>query len=333
MAGCSIGDLSMAELSMSRPWLRGAVMSHTCSELARSGLHLVRANWQTRDPYSAVPFVPDVETDQQRRDLLDNARVLKLATINRSHARDLRREFHRNLRGIGIIAAYDDVAIHIFIAVEHVRRNVVERRRDRNALRNQFRRLLRGRALPHANGAAGASAHARSERNGGINQDAAWTNRRLQLLQQRCLPFERHGEHQQIAGSAGRRIFHPRHLSICARPLADCLCRLLCPSGIARADDDGLSRARPAQRKACARRTRAPDHRDGAAHANSGTNNDSDEMDSAGSLIFIREYFVLRSAGMRPISRINAWKSSGLVYCPAVAPASREIFSSISVPP
>src|ERR1700674_5120809 len=155
MAGCSIGDLSMAELSMSRPWLRGAVMSHTCSELARSGLHLVRANWQTRDPYSAVPFVPDVETDQQRRDLLDNARVLKLATINRSHARDLRREFHRNLRGIGIIAAYDDVAIYVvvIVGVELFCRNVLERGRDGNALRNQLRRLLRSRSLPHANGA------------------------------------------------------------------------------------------------------------------------------------------------------------------------------------
>src|SRR6202795_632931 len=128
----------MAELSMSRPWLRGAVMSHTNGELARSRPHLVRAIWQPGDPNSAVAFVPDVETDQQRGDLLDDARILQLATINRSHARDLRREFHRNLRGIGIIAAYDDVAIDIFIAVEHIRRNVLERGRDRNTLRDKL---------------------------------------------------------------------------------------------------------------------------------------------------------------------------------------------------
>src|ERR1700694_547373 len=127
----------MAGLSMSRPWLRGAVMSHTYGELARSRPHLVRAVGQTRDPYSTVPLVPDVETDQQRGDLLDNARVLELAAINRSHARDLRREFHRNQRCIGIIAAYDHIAIDIFIAVEHVRRHVLERGRDRNALRHQ----------------------------------------------------------------------------------------------------------------------------------------------------------------------------------------------------
>ena len=41
---------------------------------------------------------------------------------------------------------------------------------------------------------------------------------------------------------------------------------------------------------------------------------------------------VERSAGMRPMARIRRWNSSGGTYCPAVAPASREMFSSISVP-
>src|SRR5208282_2320381 len=222
-------------------------------------------------------------------------------------------------------------------------------RRDGNAIRNKFSSLLRRRALPHAKSAAGASADTRSQRNGGINQNAARTDRRLQLLQQSGLPFERHGEHQQTAGRAGGRIFQPGNLSICARSLANCLCRLLRARGIARADDDGLSRARPAQREARTSRAGAADDCDGAAHAdvhaifhanfhaNSATSacskEASEETDSTGSLIFMREYFVLRSAGMRPIPRINAWKSSGLVYWPAVAPASREIFSSISVPP
>src|SRR5438105_5206345 len=330
MAGLSIGDLSR-----SRPWLRGAVMSHKCGALARSRTHLERAIWQARDSYSAVAFVPDVETDQQRGDLLDNARILQLPAINRSHARDLHREFHRDLRGIRIIAAHDHVAIDVFVivAVELFCRNVLERGRDRNALRNKLSRLLRSRALPHAYGAAGASAHAGSQRNRGINQNAARTNCRLQLLQQRRLTFERHSEHQQIAGSASCRIFHPGNLSICAHMFTNRLRRLSRPSSIARADNDSLSRTRPAQRQPRTRRAGTTDHHDGTAHANSGTNNDSDEMDSAGSLIFIREYFVLRSAGIRPISRINNWKSSGLVYWPAVAPASREIFSSISVPP
>src|SRR5260221_2804944 len=326
---------SMAELSIDDPWLRGAVMWHTCGALARSRPRLVRAIRQARDPDSAVPFVPDIETDQQRRDLFDDACVLQLPTINRSHASDLRREFHRNLRGIRIIAAYDDIAIDIVVdvAVEYVCRNVLECRCDRNALRNKFRRLLRCRALPHADGATGASAHTRRQRNGSVNQDAARADRRFLPLQQRCLPFQQHCEHQQIARGARSRILHPQNLSICDPPLTDCLRRLLCPGSIARADDDGLSRARPAQRKARARRTGASDDCDGATQSNSETRSHSEETDSTGSLIFMREYFVLRSAGMRPISRINAWKSSGLVYCPAVAPASREIFSSISVPP
>src|SRR4029077_19132296 len=98
---------------------RSSHVAHACGELARSRPHLVRAIWQTRDPDSAVPFVPDVETDQQCGDLLDDARILQLPTINRSHARNLRREFHRNLRSIRIITAYDHITIDIFIAVEY----------------------------------------------------------------------------------------------------------------------------------------------------------------------------------------------------------------------
>src|ERR1700730_11346249 len=110
---------------------------------------LVPASGQACDPYSAVPFMPDVKTDQQRGDLLDDTRILELAAINRSHARNLRREFHRNLRGIGIIAAYDHIAVHVpaIVAVEHVRRNVVKRGGDGTAFRNKLCRLLGGRAL------------------------------------------------------------------------------------------------------------------------------------------------------------------------------------------
>src|SRR6266852_9047021 len=96
-------------------------VAHTCRALARSRPHLVRAIWQACDPYSTVPLVADVETDQQRGDLLDDTRILKLATINRSHARDLCSKIHRNLRGIRIVAAHDDVAIHnvVDVAVEY----------------------------------------------------------------------------------------------------------------------------------------------------------------------------------------------------------------------
>src|SRR5208283_1409158 len=295
---------------------------------------------QARNPYSAVAFVADVQADQQRGNLLDKASVLQFAAINRSHTGDLRREFHRKLRGILVVAAYDYVAIDIVVSSEFFCGQVVECGRDRNALRNKFRRLLRRRALPYAEGAAGAATDARSERNGGVDQNAAGADRGFQLLQQFGLSCERHGEHEQIGGGAGGRIFHSGNLRVCAHTLADRLGRLLGARGIARSDDDGLSRTRPAQRQARTCGSGAAEDGDGAGHAGfhaksgaSASETISEENDSTGSLICIREYFVLRSAGMRPISRINDWKSSGLVYCPAVAPASREIFSSISVPP
>src|SRR5208337_1805266 len=108
-------------------------------------------------------------------------------------------EFHRDLHGIRIVTAYDHVAIDVGIAIEHVRRNVVECCRDGNAFGYKLSRLLCSRALPNANGAAGASADTCSQRNGGINQDAALTHCSLQLLEQRSLTFKWHGEHQQIA--------------------------------------------------------------------------------------------------------------------------------------
>jgi hypothetical protein len=52
-----------------------------------------------------------------------------------------------------------------------------------------------------------------------------------------------------------------------ADALADCLGRLLRARGIARADDDGLARARPAQRQAGTGGAGAADDGDGAAHA------------------------------------------------------------------
>src|SRR5208282_6847957 len=142
---------------------------------------------------------------------------------------------------------------------EHVRRKVVECCRDGNAFGYKLSRLLCSRALPNADGATGASADTRRQRNGGINQNTARTQCRLQLLEQCSLSIEWHGEHQQIAVGAGCRISHAGHLSLWARARADKLCCLLGPSGITRADDDGLSGTRPAQRETGARRAGASD--------------------------------------------------------------------------
>src|ERR1700733_10744310 len=293
--------------------LGAVVMSYYVGILLRSQ-RFVGGVGQACDSYSTVAFVANVEADQQRGDLFDDARVLKFAAVDGAYARNLHGEFYRNLRGIRIIAAHDHVAVDIVgeVAVEHICRDVLKCCHYGNALWNQLRRLLRRGALPHAEGAAGASADACSEWNRSIDQNAPRADRRLQLFEQCGLAFERNGEHKEIAGGAGRRIFHPGNLSMGTDAFADRLRCLLGADRIARTDDHGFSRACPAQRKACAGGASASDHGDRAAHANSGAKHweetsgaASQQTGATGSLIFMCEYFVLRSAGMRPISRIN----------------------------
>ena len=49
-------------------------------------LRVIRLVWQAGDANPAVALVADVQTDQQRCDLLENARVFQLAAINGTHA-------------------------------------------------------------------------------------------------------------------------------------------------------------------------------------------------------------------------------------------------------
>ncbi len=83
-----------------------------------------------------------------------------------------------------------------------------------HALGDEFGGLLRGRALPDAEGARGASADSGGERDRGINQNAAGTNRGLELLEQRGLAFEGNGEHQNIRGGTGSGVFHAGNIAL-----------------------------------------------------------------------------------------------------------------------
>src|ERR1700747_2672038 len=110
-----------------------------------------------------MTLVPDIQADEQRRNLLENARVFQLSAINSSNPGNLRAESTRNLGRIGIVAADDDVAVEIFVSVEKLSRQIVKRSRHAHALGHKFGGLLRGRSLPHAKRARGAPAHAGSE--------------------------------------------------------------------------------------------------------------------------------------------------------------------------
>ena len=84
----------------------------------------------------------------------------------------------------------------------------MERGDDAHSFGREFGSLLRGRTLPDAQGAGGASADAGSERDCGIDQNGAGADRGLELLEQSGLAFEGHGEYEKIRGGAGGGIFH-----------------------------------------------------------------------------------------------------------------------------
>ena len=116
--------------------------------------------------------------------------------------------------GIRIIAADDHVAVDRTFGVQQFGSDVVKSGHDRDTFRNEFCSLLRSGALPDAECAGRATAHARGQGYRGVNDDAAGTNRRFELLQQRCVAFERDGQHQQVRGGACGGIFVAGNLSV-----------------------------------------------------------------------------------------------------------------------
>ena len=163
----------------------------------------------------------------------------------------------------------------------------MKRRDDAHSLGHKFGRLLRGRTLPDAECAGGASAYARGECNGGIDENAAGADRGLELLEQSGLALEGYGENEKICGGAGGGIFHARNASLIPDYFLDVVGGFLCAVCVARADDYGFSGARPAQGDADACRTGSTQDGNGTrgvAHANSGSSVSSAVNSSSGSL-------------------------------------------------
>src|SRR5215468_3535876 len=91
--------------------------------LLRGAVHRRR---QARDPNPAMPLVANVESDEQRGDLLDDPGVFQFAAIDRAYARNLGGEIAYRLRGARIIAADDHVALDRAVAVQNVGRTVLK---------------------------------------------------------------------------------------------------------------------------------------------------------------------------------------------------------------
>ena len=210
-------------------------------------LLLVRLCRQAGDANSGVAFVSDVEADQERGDLLE---MRAFSSLPPSMARTpgiLAARVAHFLSGIGIVAADDHVAVDWRIRIQQFSGDVVKCGDHRDSFGNEFGGLLRGRTLPDAESASGASADAGGERDGGIDHDAAGANRGLELFEQSGLAFERDGENQQVGGGAGGGVFVARNFGVGADCCFDLRGRILGAFGVARSDDDGFAGASPAQ--------------------------------------------------------------------------------------
>src|ERR1700722_7568334 len=66
---------------------------------------------QSRNPDSSVSFVTDVQSDEQRRDLLEGAGVFQFAAVDGADAGNLRGERARELSSVRVIAANNNIAV------------------------------------------------------------------------------------------------------------------------------------------------------------------------------------------------------------------------------
>jgi len=70
--------------------------------------------------------VPDIEADQEGGDLLQNAGVFQLAAIDSAHAGNFCRQRSYGLSGGGVITTDNDVSVDRSVAVQNIRRGIVE---------------------------------------------------------------------------------------------------------------------------------------------------------------------------------------------------------------
>src|SRR5712692_3172275 len=228
--------------------------------------NLVRGRRQTGDANSGVALVPDVQSDQERSDLLQDARAFQFAAIDGAHARNSCGQRSHGLTGAGIIAADDYVAVHRAVRIQQFGGDILERGHDRYALGNQFHGLLRGGALPDTERASGSATDAGSQGHGSVNHNTAGANRRLDSFQQSSVAFKRNGEQHEVRGGACVNIFFAGNLSMSSNFLSDPVSRILRTFGVARPDDHGFACLGPAQGEAQALRTGASEDGDGAGH-------------------------------------------------------------------
>src|SRR5438477_1796789 len=125
----------------------------------RVQLRFVRLVWQTRDTNSAVALVTNVQANQQRGNLFENARVFELATVDGTYAGNFCGQPAHGLDRLSMVAADDHIAFYWSIAIQKISGNVLEGS-DYGNVGQKLGSFLRCRTLPNSQRARGASANA-----------------------------------------------------------------------------------------------------------------------------------------------------------------------------
>ena len=86
--------------------------------------------------------MPDVQADQNRRDLLNDAGIFQLAAVDGADAGNLGGKFARQLRRIGIVTADNDIAVERYVSVEQISREIMKCGNDADFFRHHFGSLL-----------------------------------------------------------------------------------------------------------------------------------------------------------------------------------------------
>jgi hypothetical protein len=87
----------------------------------------------------------------------------------------------------------------------------MESRNDNYTFGHEFCRLLRGRALPHAEGPRGPAANAGGQRHSGVDKNLSGTQRWLDVLQGLSMRFKRNGEYNDLGIAAREFILRARY--------------------------------------------------------------------------------------------------------------------------
>jgi hypothetical protein len=148
---------------------------------------------QARDADAGVGLVADVDADEQRGELLGQARHLELAAVDAAQPVDaLDERDHRLLVGL-LVAADEHVLVERVVEVAEDRgAHRVQRGDDPHALGDHLGDLLGSRALPHADRPRRLAGDRRRQRDRRVDDELPRAQVLLEVRQRLGLRAERH---------------------------------------------------------------------------------------------------------------------------------------------